>query len=241
MFRASIAALLGVSMFAGAQVASAQSAGVSEEEIHCFVSGCDEATATDAKDATQGGTEAGAGEDECMVSGVCPVGETRGFHLSANKPAAGKAAPSRTPSAKPAPVRNTATRYTGNTGGVSSARVGKMAMPATRKSLDMRLSFELGSAQLTPDARQQADIFARQLKEAAGAREFVIEGHTDSIGSPAYNRQLSRERAQAVVNYLVGQGVSKTKLRAVGYGFDHPRDGTRSSDPSNRRVEIVRY
>jgi outer membrane protein OmpA-like peptidoglycan-associated protein len=235
MFRATIAALLGVSIFAGAQVASAQSAAVSEAEIKCFVSGCDEAGAADATDASADG------EDDCMVSGICPVGETRGFHLSNS--GAGKTA-----AAKPGAPRPTASRYagTGSTAKVaSSGKVGKIAkttaMPTSRKSLDMRLSFELGSATLTPDARQQADIFARQIKDASGSREFVIEGHTDNVGNTAYNRQLSRERAQAVVTYLVGAGVPASKLRAVGYGYDHPRDGTTPADPSNRRVEIVRY
>jgi len=234
MLRATVAALLGVSMFAGAQVAWAQKAAVSEEEVKCFVSACDEAKG--APDAT--GADA---DDECMNSGICPVGETRGFHLSTGGQAATrpgiKPAPSRAVPGKPA-----TTRYVGASGSkLAAAKVGKVALPASRRSLDMRLSFELGSSQLTPDARQQADIFARSLKDAPIGREFVIEGHTDNIGTAASNRQLSRERAQAVVNYLVAQGVPASRLRAVGYGFDHPRDGTTASDPSNRRVEIVRY
>lgn len=234
MVRASIAALLGVSMFAGVQAASAQSTAVSEEEINCFVSGCDEGKSADAPDANAGE------DDECMTSGVCPVDETRGFHLSTGKATAA-------PATRPGSAKASAPRYAPGAGSskLAATKVGKMpskvTLPGTRKSLDMRLSFELGSATLTADARQQADIFARQLKDASGSRQFVIEGHTDNIGSPSFNRQLSRERAQSVVNYLVGQGVPSAKLRAVGYGFDHPRDGTSASDPSNRRVEIVRY
>ncbi|MFC0206658.1 OmpA family protein [Novosphingobium soli] len=235
MVKASVSILLSASLFAGAQVASAQSAAVSEDEIKCFVSGCDEPAAQDA-----GASEE---EDDCMVSGICPVGETRGFHLSTGTPA--KPGASRAAASKPAGARPSAPRYSSaasaKPAGSRASGASRLAMPGTRKSLDMRLSFELGSATLTPDARQQADIFARQLKDAAGSRQFVIEGHTDNIGSPAYNRELSRERAQAVVNYLVGAGVPSAKLRAVGYGFDHPRDGTVASDPSNRRVEIVRY
>lgn len=220
-------------MFAGAQVASAQNAGVSEEEIKCFVSGCDEAKTSEANGANA------SDEDECMISGVCPVGDTRGFHLSTGAP--GTTAATRAPA-----PRRAAPRYagTGSSTKVATGKVGKVTrvgMPASRKSLDMRLSFELASATLTPGARQQADIFARQLKDGVGAREFVIEGHTDNVGNTAYNRQLSRERAQAVVNYLVSAGVPSSKLRAVGYGYDHPRDGTVASDPTNRRVEIVRY
>lgn len=235
MIRASVAALLGVSMFAGAQVAWAQNAGVSEEEIKCFVSACDDKGAPDAS-----GSDA---EDECMTSGICPVGETRGFHLSTGTPNAAKPGP-KSVAARPSPGKPVRA-YTGGGGKVGAGKVGtgsvgKMAMPTSRRSLDMRLSFELGSARLTPEAKAQADVFARSLKDA-GARQFVIEGHTDSIGSAASNRQLSRERAQSVVNYLVSQGVPASQLRAVGYGFDHPRDGLTAADPSNRRVEIVRY
>lgn len=238
MSKASLAALLGVSLFATAQGAAAQNAPVSEEEVKCFVSGCDEA-GSGASDASAP-SSAQSEDDECMTTGVCPVGETRGFHLStgaqgASKATAPRQAPARNNVARPSTSRLTGARPTGG------GSVGKMTLPASRKSLDMRLSFELGSATLTPEARTQADIFARQLKDASGSRQFVIEGHTDNIGSPAYNLQLSRERAQAVVNYLVDHGVARDKLKAVGYGFQHPRDGAAASDPANRRVEIVRY
>lgn len=226
MSKASMAALVSASLLVLAQAASAQDAGVSEDEVKCFVSGCDEAAEA---------ADDSASEDDCMVSGVCPVGETRGFHLSTGAPKTGKPAST----ARPSPAKS-ATRYTAPAR-PSSGTVGKMAMPSTRKSLDMRLTFELGSAELTPEARTQADIFARQLKDASGTRQFVIEGHTDNVGSPAYNLQLSRQRAQSVVKYLVDKGVPQDKLRAVGYGFQHPRDGTAASDPGNRRVEIVRY
>ncbi|WP_232496140.1 OmpA family protein [Novosphingobium kaempferiae] len=173
-----------------------------------------------------------------MNSGICRVEETRGFHLSTNA----KAAATKPGSARPsAPARYVSGSSGKPSAGKSSGAARLATMPASRKSLDMRLSFENASATLTPDARAQADIFARQLKDVPGTRQFVIEGHTDNVGSAAYNRQLSRERAQSVVAYLVGQGVPASKLRAVGYGFDHPRDGTTAADASNRRVEIVRY
>lgn len=236
MFRASIAALLGMSIFAGSQVASAQNA-VSDQEIKCFVSDCDEAKASDSAKTDVND------DDECMNSGICPVGETRGFQLLNNsKAVAAKSSATKPGQAKPAQSQRYAGSSSGKSGvGKSSGSARLATMPASRKSLDMRLSFETASATLTPAARVQADAFARQLKDAAGTRQFVIEGHTDNVGSAAYNRQLSRERAQSVVAYLVGQGVPASRLRAVGYGFEHPRDGTTAADASNRRVEIVRY
>lgn len=236
MVRVSIATLATAMALAGVQPALGQSAPVSESEIHCFVSGCDEpAAAPEAK--PSGSADASAGDDPCMTTGVCPAGETKGFHLSG-------AAPARPVGTRPnAPTSGRSGLV--NTG--SSARMGAagrrtpQALPATRRALDMRLSFEKSSAELTPDARQQADVFARELASASGNRQFVIEGHTDSKGPAAFNRSLSRARAQAVVQYLVSKGVPQTKLRAVGYGSDHPREGMSAADPSNRRVEIVRY
>lgn len=231
MKKAPIAALLGASLFAFSQGVAAQSTAVTDEEARCFVSGCDDAQASD---------EAASADDECMASGVCPVGETRGFHLQTGSSATKKSTPTASSSSRPAASRPNTTRYTGSRP-ASGSSVGQMTMPSSRQSLDMRLEFELGSAQLTSSAQAQADVFARALKDAPGTRQFVIEGHTDSIGSAGYNMRLSRERAKAVVDYLVGHGVPKEKLRSIGYGFQHPREGTKSSDPTNRRVEIVKY
>jgi OOP family OmpA-OmpF porin len=173
-------------------------------------------------------------EDEarCFVTGVCKVDAEKKFSLTNISSAAPKAAASAPRAAAPkAVVKRT----------VSTRRATAPARSASARSLDMRLSFELGSSQLTKDAMAQADVFAKVLSESAGtANRFVIEGHTDSIGSRASNLNLSRQRAQSVVAYLVGRGVPASKLKAIGYGFNHPRDGLPASDPSNRRVEIVK-
>jgi outer membrane protein OmpA-like peptidoglycan-associated protein len=69
---------------------------------------------------------------------------------------------------------------------------------------------------------------------------FAISGHTDSDGSTSYNMKLSSDRANAVMNYLVSQGVESTRLTAKGYGEDMPIDSnkTRAGKANNRRVEI---
>lgn len=235
MMRVSVALLMGTSVFVGAQIAAAQSepagAAVSREQIHCFVAGgCNDAAPPTA-------AKAKSDDDACMETGDCSVGETKGFHLTTGTAAAaGTARPSVRAPSRPAYAAAAS----------STPRAGRMASPAPalsapRQSLNMRLSFELNSAHLTPEARQRADIFASELKSAAGGRRFAIEGHTDNVGNPAYNQRLSRERAQAVVDYLVAQGVPASRLQAVGYGFAHPLDGSTASDPNNRRVEITRF
>jgi outer membrane protein OmpA-like peptidoglycan-associated protein len=231
MVRVSIATLAAAALVSGAPAAMGQTAPDRQAEIHCFVSGCDEAQAAPT---TQPNADSNAASDPCMDTGVCPAGPTKGFHLSG-------AAPTRPVGTRPNAPASNGQGYV-QTGKANRPGRRSISQPSSeRHSLDMRLSFEKGSSELTPDARQQADIFARELIAASGNRQFVIEGHTDNKGSAALNRTLSRQRAQSVVEYLVGKGVPRTKLVAKGFGFDRPRPGTTAADPSNRRVEIVRY
>ena len=63
---------------------------------------------------------------------------------------------------------------------------------------------------------------------------------TDSSGSRAINVSLSQRRAQAVADYLMGQGVAQGRLEVRGFGFDRPLPGRPASARENRRVEAVR-
>lgn len=75
-----------------------------------------------------------------------------------------------------------------------------------------------------------------------GARHVVlnVEGHTDSTGNAAANKTLSLQRAQAVVKYLVGQGVNPNQLKALGFGQEQPiaDNATESGKFRNRRIEF---
>lgn len=69
---------------------------------------------------------------------------------------------------------------------------------------------------------------------------FRIAGHTDASGPAAYNRNLSRRRAQAVRDYLVGRhGIDPARLDPVGYGEERLKDPFAPKSPVNRRVEII--
>jgi outer membrane protein OmpA-like peptidoglycan-associated protein len=103
------------------------------------------------------------------------------------------------------------------------------------------VTFRVNSAVLSPEAKTQLDELAAKT---TGARAFMIEvaGHTDSTGSDAKNFRLSRDRADAVVQYLAV--THKIPLRRfitpMGYGkTDAVADNTTASGRSqNRRVDV---
>jgi len=67
-----------------------------------------------------------------------------------------------------------------------------------------------------------------------------VAGYTDNIGGAGYNRGLSKERAQQVVDYLINRGVPRNRLRAVGHGPASPvaDNSTEEGRALNRRVEL---
>jgi outer membrane protein OmpA-like peptidoglycan-associated protein len=104
--------------------------------------------------------------------------------------------------------------------------------------LDMLINFDLDSATLTSQAKQNLEEFAKALhnNQLASAR-FVVEGYTDGRGTPQYNLGLSERRAEAVTTFLFERGVAKDKVTAVGKGEADPRVPD-LMDPVNRRVEM---
>lgn len=71
--------------------------------------------------------------------------------------------------------------------------------------------------------------------------QIEISGHTDNIGASAYNKELSRKRADAVKSYLVNKGIDPRRIEAVGYGEERPlasNDDEREGRELNRRVEF---
>jgi OOP family OmpA-OmpF porin len=77
------------------------------------------------------------------------------------------------------------------------------------------------------------------LKENATAK-FTVSGHTDSVGKAAFNLKLSKERAAAVKNYLVTNGVAADRLTSEGFGDAQPLESNKTSKgrTNNRRVEV---
>ncbi len=101
--------------------------------------------------------------------------------------------------------------------------------------------FESGKSMLTSGAQQKLTLIAGTLAPQAEEHDIVVEGHTDSRGSRDFNMQLSLDRAQTVMNFLVSRGVPAEAVTAVGIGPDRPIADNESRDgrTENRRVEIV--
>ena len=102
------------------------------------------------------------------------------------------------------------------------------------------IHFDSDSANLRPDS-ESALRQVLALMQAQSSLKLSIEGHTDSTNTIAYNLELSRKRAQAVVAWLGKNGVASSRLAAQGYGSSHPvADNTSPQGRAlNRRVEVV--
>ena len=106
-------------------------------------------------------------------------------------------------------------------------------------SLSGSVLFASGKSVLLPSAQRRLDQVAEALR--TNERTILIEGHTDSHGSSLANQQLSLNRAQSVLDYLVPRGIQAQRVRAVGMGSSQPiaENTTSEGRANNRRVEIV--
>lgn len=100
--------------------------------------------------------------------------------------------------------------------------------------------FKSGSYELMPGARERLAKVSGIVLAYQGLR-LAVEGHTDSVGSDEYNRRLSEQRADAVRDYLVLQGISPDAITAAGFGKSEPvaSNDTPEGRQQNRRVELV--
>jgi outer membrane protein OmpA-like peptidoglycan-associated protein len=101
------------------------------------------------------------------------------------------------------------------------------------------VQFKFDSADILPQARAQLDALAEGIRLLPASQRVIVEGHTDSTGSDAYNLQLSKRRALAVKMYLVSvHGIDESRLRAEGYGKYRPLSEENPYAAENRRVQF---
>ena len=152
------------------------------------------------------------------------LGRTRGISLLDDGPTA----PSTTMAVAAASITRTSATMPSRAKGKDEA---------SALSLPVRFAFD--SADILPPARAQLDALAKGIKLLPTERKVTVEGHTDAVGTEAYNLALSRARAEAVRDYLVQQhGIDASRLKTAGLGEDRPIDGSDPYAAENRRVQF---
>jgi OOP family OmpA-OmpF porin len=99
--------------------------------------------------------------------------------------------------------------------------------------------FDFDKAVLKPEGRDKLTTLAQQAK-GVNLEVIIAIGHTDSIGSDAYNQALSVRRAEAVKDFLVSQGIERNRVYTEGKGESSPVADNRTRDgrAQNRRVVV---
>ena len=100
--------------------------------------------------------------------------------------------------------------------------------------------FDTARATLKPGALRTVDQLARFL-ETNPEQKILVEGHTDSVGNDAYNRDLSLRRAEAVQRALAERGIAANRVQVSGLGKAYPVASNDSAEgrQRNRRVEVI--
>lgn len=124
------------------------------------------------------------------------------------------------------------------------AGTGVTVTPNANGNIDLvmpgNITFAFDSASLNPSFRPTLDKLAATMNEY-NQNTVTIAGHTDSVGNPSYNMNLSRDRANSVRNYLVSRGVASNRINVVAYGQTRPIADNNSDygRQQNRRVELT--
>ena len=119
-----------------------------------------------------------------------------------------------------------------NTGTKSAHEAGKVMR------LD-NLIFEVGRSRIDPESFSELDVLANIMLNNPNM-VIQLEGHTDFLGESKANMKLSRQRVDAVRNYLTGKDIAKSRIRTKAFGSSQPlsRDDTPEAHRLNRRVEV---
>ena len=118
----------------------------------------------------------------------------------------------------------------------------EIAEIATSKpKIDLEIQFDYNSADIRPSSMPAVQELGKALSNASlRGSTFIVAGHTDAIGSDAYNQDLSERRADTIKRYLTDKyGINGSDLVTVGYGKSKLKDPNAPLDPINRRVQVV--
>jgi outer membrane protein OmpA-like peptidoglycan-associated protein len=110
-----------------------------------------------------------------------------------------------------------------------------------RVTLEDSILFDRDRHELKSDAKLVLERLVASQRTIQPPPRLIVEGHTDDTGTKEHNLQLSRRRAESVVQWLAAHGIERERVEARGYGEDYPRvsNDTDAHRKKNRRVEIV--
>lgn len=103
------------------------------------------------------------------------------------------------------------------------------------------INFDVDKANITTEGKEVVTQIAEALQNDKSLK-IAIEGHTDNTGDASHNKKLSNERANAVMNDLIANGIDKSRVTAKGFGAEKPlvANDSEENKARNRRVELVR-
>ncbi|NMM47540.1 OmpA family protein [Marinigracilibium pacificum] len=108
-------------------------------------------------------------------------------------------------------------------------------------TFDASLAFKINSSDISESYKEDLNAAADVFKKYEDTN-ILIEGHTDDTGAADYNMALSEKRAKAVENYLVAQGIDRSRLTSKWYGENQPKyPNDEANRAKNRRVELAIY
>ena len=111
-------------------------------------------------------------------------------------------------------------------------------VPAQRQ-IDLVINFDFGSAVMLQNSKELVTNLAQAMQsDRIKEIKFRIEGHTDAVGSPQFNKLLSEKRAKSVLDFLVDQGVERSRLTLEGMGQTQLLLPDQPRAMENRRVRI---
>ena len=126
---------------------------------------------------------------------------------------------------------------------IAKARAGRLSHePFVIERLNLHFNFEFNSTSLDEASLKYLDDLSEALKENS-LMKVRLTGHTDNVGSPAFNMRLSLYRANVIREYLIERGVDSSRIETDGKGLTEPlnENKTEADRAQNRRVELIIY